>query len=232
VNLHELMARLESIKSEGFIPSLRKGSTGVGYTFEKVFGLEETNIPIPDIGGRVEIKTTRKDTTALMTLFTFNRGVWRVRQKEAIDKYGYVDKKGRKALKSTVFCNGENSLGLYLEVDERNHRVDLFHSSGELVASWDLLKLVGTFYSKLGRLLFVLADRRRRDGVEEFHFNEAYLLTEPQTRNFFEGFRNSIIGIDVRMHLKENGAVRNRGTAFRVREIDIISLYADRRRIL
>ena len=31
-------------------------------------GLFETNIPVPDLGGRVEIKTTRRDSDSLVTL--------------------------------------------------------------------------------------------------------------------------------------------------------------------
>ena len=62
-------------------------------------GLTETNIPVPDLGGRVEIKTTRRDSDSLVTLFCFNRGVWHISQKGVIEKYGYIDDSGRKALK-------------------------------------------------------------------------------------------------------------------------------------
>jgi hypothetical protein len=232
MDLKELISKLESIKNEGFIASLRKGSTGIGYTFESLLGLSETNIPIPDIGGRVEIKTTRKGSKSLVTLFTFNRGVWKLRQKEVIEKYGYIDNKGRQALKSTIFYNKPNTLGLSLEIDDLKNIVNLFHSSGDLLASWDLYEVVGKFYSKLSRLLLVFADRRKTAEKEEFHYNEAYLLTNPQTRNFLEGFKNSTLGIDLRMHLKENNSVRNRGTGFRMNEIDMISLYNDRKKLI
>ena len=78
----------------------------------------------------------------------------------------------------------------------------------------------------------VLADRKLVDGREFFHYNEAYLLTDPSSRNFIKAFKNSSIGIDIRMHLKENGQVRNRGTAFRIREKDLIELYKHKRRLL
>ncbi|WP_340690516.1 hypothetical protein [Hydrogenobacter thermophilus] len=53
-----------------------------------LFGVRENNIPIPDIGGRVEIKTIRRDSQSLITLFTFNKGVWHMKQNELINTYG------------------------------------------------------------------------------------------------------------------------------------------------
>ena len=216
----------------GYVKALRKGNTGIGYTFESLIGLEETNIPIPDIGGRVEIKTTRKDSSSLVTLFTFNRGVWIRKQKDIIEKFGYEDEKGRKALKSTIFFNKPNSLGLITEINESKNVIRLLSPNNELLAEWDVYVVVGVFSSKLSRLLFVLADRRTVKGQEEFHFNEAYLLTEPNPRNFLKAFKNSLVGIDLRMHLKENGTVRNRGTGFRMREKDMLELYGNKRKLL
>jgi len=230
--LKELVEKLQAIRGMGYVKALRKGNTGIGYTFESLIGLDETNIPIPDIGGRVEIKTTRKDSSSLVTLFTFNRGVWIRRQKEIIEQFGYEDEKGRKALKSTIFFNKPNSLGLFIEIDESKNVIRLLSPNNELLAEWDVYVVVGVFSSKLSRLLFVLADRRTVKGQEEFHFNEAYLLTEPNPRNFLKAFKNSLVGIDLRMHLKENGTVRNRGTGFRMHEKDMLELYGNKRKIL
>ncbi len=232
MNLKELVEKLQEINNMGYVKALRKGNTGIGYTFENLIGLEETNIPIPDIGGRVEIKTTRKDSSSLVTLFTFNRGVWIRRPKEIIEQFGYEDEKGRKALKSTIFFNKPNSLGLIIEIDESKHVIRLVAPNIELIAEWDVYVVVGVFSSKLSRLLFVLADRRTIKGQEEFHFNEAYLLTEPNPRNFLIVFKNSLVGIDLRMHLQENGTVRNRGTGFRMREKDMLELYGNKRKLL
>jgi len=66
MNLKELTNRLQNISDMGYVRALRRGSTGIGYTFESLFGLEETNIPIPDIGGRVEIKRLAKIVRRLL----------------------------------------------------------------------------------------------------------------------------------------------------------------------
>ncbi len=103
MRLKEVQTKLQEIKNKGFLSSLRQGTTGIGYTFEILFGIKENNIPIPDIGGRVEIKTIRRDSQSLITLFTFNKGVWHIKQKDLIRKYGYINDKGRHALKIQYF---------------------------------------------------------------------------------------------------------------------------------
>ena len=154
MNLKEVQNKLQEIKNKGFVESLRRGSTGIGYTFETLFGVKENNIPIPDIGGRVEIKTIRKDSQSLITLFTFNRGVWHIRQKELIQKYGYIDNKGRFALKNTVFYDKPIPQGLKLEIDEHKNTIHLIDVTiGKAVATWDVYVIVGTFMTKLSRLL-------------------------------------------------------------------------------
>lgn len=232
MTLKEIVEKLQAIRDMGYVKALRKGNTGIGYTFESIIGLNETNIPIPDIGGRVEIKTTRKDSSSLVTLFTFNRGVWTRRQKEIIEQFGYEDKEGRKALKATIFFNKPNSLGLFIKIDESKNVIRLLSPNNELLAEWDIYVVVGVFASKLSRLLFVIADRQTVKGQEQFHFNEAYLLTEPNPRNFLKAFKNSLVGIDLRMHITENDTVRNRGTGFRMREKDMLELYGKKLKIL
>ena len=233
MNLKELESKLSEIKNMGFVESLRKGSTGIGFTFETLFGVNENNIPIPDIGGRVEIKTIRKDSKSLITLFTFNRGVWSIKQSELVRKFGYIDKKGRIALKNTVYYGKAVSQGLFLDIDESKNIIHLVdENTKEIVATWDVYVIVGIFMTKMSRLLIVMADRKKEHGKEYFHYNEAYLLTDPSPRKFITAIKKSLIGVDIRMHLKESGAVRNRGTAFRIKEKDLLELYENQRRLI
>ena len=44
MTLEEFRKRFNEIRDMGFVQSLRKGSTGVGYTFEELLGIEENNI--------------------------------------------------------------------------------------------------------------------------------------------------------------------------------------------
>lgn len=78
--------------------------------------------------------------------------------------------------------------------------------------------IAGKFMTILDRLLFILADSKVIDNEEYFHFNEAYLLEQPTPENFLYAFNYNMILIDIRMHIKQSGGVRNHGTGFRILE--------------
>ncbi|MGB3979692.1 MAG: MvaI/BcnI family restriction endonuclease [Tepidanaerobacteraceae bacterium] len=231
--LVEIQRRLEEIKDMGYIPTKRKGSTGVGHTFEQVFGLEEDNLQIPDIGGRVEVKTTRRNSGTLVTMFTFNRSVWQMKQKDVVMKYGYYSEKDRRwALYHSIYPHKPHPSGFEVVVDKHGNTLKLRHS-GEDIAIWSIYRLVGALLYKLGKILFVIADSRiGENGREEFHFNEAYLLEDPSEERFIEAFEKSKVCLDIRMHLKENGTVRNHGTGFRMEEDELHLLFDTKRRLL
>ena len=234
MNLQQLQRELSQLKAKGYVTSLRKGPTGIGYTLEKELNLRENNVAIPDLGGRVELKATRRNSSSLITLFTFNRGVWQIPQKSVVEKYGYQDESGRLALYNLAKVGEVNTQGLTLIIFEKNNEVKLVHeSSNTVIAVWSIFTVVGKFLNKTERLLLVLADSRLTgDNIEEFHFNEAYLLTNPKPQNFLDAFKRGSIVIDIRMHLKPNNVVRNHGTGIRIHEIDIPQLYATRRNLL
>lgn len=233
MQLKKLVKNLEDIKSKGFIETIRKGPTAVGYLLEKELGLSETNITIPDIGGRIEIKATRKNTNSLITLFTFNRGVWRMKQKDLINKYGYIDAQGRQALYATVSANVHNAQGFFLAIDNDKHLVLLKNAKeDETIAEWSTYVIAGKFMTKLDRLLLILADSKMVDEKEFFHYNEAYILENPTPEKFLEGFNRNELMIDLRMYLKDYGGIRNHGTAFRISEKNLTDLYTKKRRLI
>lgn len=201
---------------------------------ERELGLNETNIAIPDIGGRVEMKGTRRNVNSLITLFTFNKAVWKVSQKEILNKYGYKDEQGRQALYNIVNNKTPNSQGFYLQSDPKRHLIILRNKNekDKIFAEWSTYVIAGKFMTKLDRLLLILADNKIVNGKEHFHFNEAYLLESPTPENFLEAFERSELMIDIRMHLKPSGGVRNHGTGFRISEKNLMLLYAHKKRLV
>jgi hypothetical protein len=233
MQLKQLIKNLEGLKNKGFIQTLRKGPTGIGHLLENELGLSETNIAIPDVGGRVELKATRRNVNSLITLFTFNRGVWQVKQKDIVEKYGYKDEQGRQALYNIVRKKIPNTQGFYAVSDPAKHLFILKNvNEKQNIAEWSTYVIAGKFMTKLDRLLLILADSKLGDGAEYFHFNEAYLLENPTPERFLEAFEKSELMIDLRMHLKESGGVRNHGTGFRISEKNLILLYSKKKRLL
>lgn len=210
----DVISKLKSICKKGFVPTIRKGDTGIGHTFESLFGVRENNIPIPDIGGRVEIKTGRKSSTSMITLFTFNRAVWVKSQAETINKYG-IHSEGRVNLYNTLFYGQVSNNGLSIDFDEKKNLLRLVGKDKEIIAEWDLYVIVGKFNSKLSRVLYITAEAKEIEGREHFHYNEAHILIEGEVRKFITALRESKLAIDLRMHLSEGKGVRNHGTGFR-----------------
>ncbi len=230
--IQEVQKRLQELNRKGYVPSLRTGATGVGYTFEYHFGLGETNIQIPDLGGRIELKAARKQSNSMITLFTFNRGVWKLKQIDVIRKFGYVSDDGREALYCSLWANTPNQLGFTVNLDRNGNILSLMHNDIE-IATWSIYRLVGALLYKLGKILLVLAESRKSSGAkEEFHFNEAYLLDKPSEKKFVDAIANSRVCLDIRMHINEKGNVRNHGTGFRVMEKDLSLFYSKITRLL
>lgn len=233
MRLDQLIKRLKALKDKGFVPSRRKGPTGVGYTFEEELGLKESNIPIPDLGGRTEIKASRLKSGSLITLFTFNRGAWNVKQDEVIETFGYKDENNRRALYSMVGVRQPNQQGLYLTLGDSKKFLVLMHSAGKELARWKISHLIAKFLGKMPRLLLGLAESRETDsGREEFHYTSAYLCANPSDDRFVEAIVDGTIFVDIRMHLRKNDSVRNHGTAFRVKEEKLYEFYETRKKLI
>lgn len=148
MNLKEIQKRLKDLKERGYIETHRKGPTGIGHTLEKELQLEENNLAIPDLGGRVELKANRKKSGSMVTLFTFNRSVWQMPQKEVIETFGYVDEKGRHALYSTVFHGLTNPQGLEIQIHRENHKVHLSHNE-QILATWSIFNYCWKVFNKI-----------------------------------------------------------------------------------
>lgn len=233
MQLKELIKRLEKLRNKGFIETSRKGPTAIGHLLEKELGLIETNIAIPDIGGRVELKATRRNASSLITLFTFNRAVWMIKQKDLILKYGYKDENDRQALYSTVSNKTPNAQGFFITLDANKNLIILRNKDSDFhYAEWSTYVLAGKFMTKMDRIIMVIADNKEIDGKEHFHFNEATLLEHPTPEKFLEAFERTEMSLDLRMYLKESGAVRNHGTAFRMTEKNLMSLYSKQKKLI
>ena len=101
------------------------------------------------------------------------------------------------------------------------------HINGSKITAWKVEDLVAAFSVKMPNLIIVIADRRvDSTGEEEFWYNEAYYLEGVNEEKFIEFLRNGTVTVDFRMHIKGKGKVRNHGTAFRIEERFLPSLFS------
>ena len=229
MDIDELREKLSSIRQMGYVVTRRKGNTGIGFTLETLLGLKENNLKAPDYG-EIEVKSQRRGVSNRVTMFTFNRGVWKIKQREVIETYGYLDTNGRPSLYCTVNSKPNNQ-GFFLRVEDEGVR--LYHLGGHEVAHWAGDRLMEAFEKKMPFLVMVYAETRiNSDEKEEFWFNEAFLLDQPNAANFLDLIRKDIVVVDIRMHLKENQAVRNHGSGFRIDEKFLNLCFGKREKLL
>lgn len=232
----DLKKVLLEISKRGFIKTLRKGDTGIGFTLETEMGIKENNIDHCDFiynGKSVELKAQRKDTGSNITLLTKEPKWFPLKSKEIIQKYGYKDKKARPGLKVTLKLNEFNKQGLTLQVDENEKRLNVVHNNDGVICYFPVAELMGKLRKKLAEnLLIVLAEKKREKGEEYFHYTEAYLLSELSEDKFKQLLEEGKIVFEFRMHSKPSGATRSHGSGFRLNERFIHELYAEKEVIL
>lgn len=221
---------LLEISKKGFIKSLRKGDTGIGYTLETGMGIKENNIPHCDFlykGKPVELKAQRKDTGSNITLFTKEPKWYPLKPREIIEKYGYTDIKGRPGLKVTLKLNIFNNKDLALQIGENGQKLNIVHKKDDIICYFWIRQLMWSLRDKLAEnLLIVLAERKREKDVEYFHYVKAYLLSELSEEKFKKLLEEGKIVFEFRMHSKPSDATRSHGSGFRLNERHISELYA------
>jgi hypothetical protein len=223
---------LAKIKAMGWIESHRESDTGIGKTIEDYLGIKENNIGEPDClyhGMEVEIKGRRLRTNSMITLFTLEPSTRYLNDVELMRKYGYMDGKGRQALKITLTPMNFTPQGLKIEVDISGGSIRIVDRSGYKPWIWTL----SDFHLKLHNLCVVYAHSRKEGEREYFKIESAALATGLNDQRFFEMVADGNVKIDLRMHLKLNGTSRNHGTGFRLANYGkLINCYEKAERIL
>ena len=210
LTLAEFQQAFARVRARGWVRSERRGPTGVGHTLERLLGLAENNIALPDLGF-AELKAHRAGSLTPVTLFTADRGAWRMDPLAAVRRYGTRDRRGRRSLYATL-RREPNPAGLFLHLDAET--VSARHISGEVLAEWRLDELTRRFAQKFPALVLVTAESERRAGVEWFRFARARLLAGASPVLLREQIARGYIVIDLRLYDDETRA-RNHGTAFR-----------------
>jgi hypothetical protein len=221
ITLDEFKQRFAEIRRMGWVASKRRGNTGVGYTLETLLGIEENNIALPDFG-TVELKSHRINSTSMVTLFTFNRNVWRLNPLQAVRKYGTMDANGRLGLYFTMSPT-PTSTGLFLHIEP--DAISVRHIFGELIAEWSLEALAQQFIKKMPALLLVSALSEVRGDAEYFNYTSARLMEGTSPSILREQILAGNVLVDLRVHDRPTSA-RNRGTGFRARKSKLPLLFS------
>ena len=187
-NFDILKNKFEEIRNMGWIKTLRKGSTGIGYTFEKLLDKEEDALCFPDYNG-IEIKTHRKNSMSYVTLFNYNPiGESTYELKRLFYNYSFVHtiNNNIRSLNADVYCGYIKHIGVdykvSLDVDEDEQKVYLlvFDKNSKLIEKksyWSFDTLKEKLYGKLKYLAFVEAESKFINGIEYFKYSSISFYT-------------------------------------------------------
>lgn len=229
MNLTELKNKLLIIKNMGWIETHRNGDTGIGKTLEDLLGIDENNLSVADLGFLGELKSYRVDSDSHLTLFTTEPVLHCPKVSDFLKNYGYLDKKGRLALKNRLHHNKPNSQSMFLTIDNINQHLKIMINNNSIVKElgfYELNNLKMKFESKLkNSVILVGAKSEKNEDGEKFLFEKADMYINLSFDNFLKAVENGTISLEFRMHLNSDGSVRNRGTGFRIHRNNLEELY-------
>ena len=226
----DIVEELKALFKRGYAKSLRGNDTGVGYTLETLLRIKENNSGEPDFrykGVPVELKAQRETASFRVTLMTKTPHWEPLKPKEIIERFGYRDHEGRRALKITLMANKFNAKLFKLDFDKQNTRLNIVNKDYGVVAYFDIDEIMEKLSDKLYKnLVLVLAERKTKEKQEYFKYNKAILLQELSEEAFEKLFNDGLIVWEFRMHIKKNGGVRDHVPGFRISRNHIEKLYA------
>jgi hypothetical protein len=227
--LDRFLTRFDDITRRGFVKTLRTGDTGVGFTLESLLEIPENNSPRADFHG-MDLKAYRidgrpADEHAKLNLFLKEpRWLDGLTGAERIRRRGYVDDNGRPAWYLSV-THAVNESGLSLSVAPDRTILRLQHHE-TTIGEWSAEILQQRLDEKLNHVVFVGAESRGAGDSEEFYYRDVTWCRRPDAGRLLDLVDAGDIIVELRMHLRPDGTVRNHGTAFRVRGRQLATLFA------
>ena len=143
---------------------------------------------------------------------------------ERVHRYGYRDPNGRQAWYLSVTCK-VNDAGLQLQVNEQRDSLTLLRHD-QPIGNWSAETLQKRLTEKHAHSVFVAAETLGEGKDEEFRYRTVTWCRDASAARLLELVNNGDVIVELRMHLRPDGSVRNHGTAFRVRKHQLEYLFA------
>lgn len=242
-----IIDRFHEVKALGFVPSRRSSDTGIGKTFEDYVGVVENNLAEPDLAG-YEIKSHRELSPSFVTMFTKSPDFPCQANRYIRDTFGVPDDDDPNITKfhASIFAHTDSLVYGRIKMRIENNAADeclyicaFNKDTGQLIdksAGYKYSTIERKLQEKLSKLFFVTAQHRRISGVEEFYFDSAEIYTNPSLTKFLQMVDNGEIMFDFRIGSYKSGTKygkpHDHGNGFRIKEENIIQLYANRESVI
>lgn len=237
---YELFKKFAKIREQGWIKSNRKGSTGVGYTLEKLLGIEENSLPIADYEG-IEIKAMRIFSRKRIHLFNAAPdGDFLFPYERVLENIGYPSKKNPKYKVFLSAANGKNytnigySKKVKLYVNREKQKIDFlvadkFYKNIKIDVSWSFDLLKSKIEQKIKELAIVKAEHKFINETEYFFYRRIEFYKIKDFNTFLKLIEDGTIKISFKINAHttgiNEGKIDNHGTDFSIKEEDIEKLF-------
>ncbi len=225
--VEELLSKMNEIADRGFIPTLRPGDTGVGYTLETLLGISANSLRSPDYKG-IELKSGRRRSLrhGRSTVFSQvpNWSISRVKgkSKELLYLRGrYNEEKKRMQLFHELSAIKTNSYNLRLEIDKENRYLHQIFIDGDQITrdvTWQITVLENRLREKHSETFWVSADTQGRSGDkdEKFHYRTAKYTGNADSSALGILIETGVITLDYTMKEVGKGGVKDQGYLFKI----------------
>lgn len=230
-SLLELSKKIQTIINQGWIKSERCGSTGIGYTLEKLLDIKENNSNFPDFN-LIEIKTSRYQKNGWLTMFCSNPiNENNLEIKYLQERFGYPDKllKNYKVINEDIYCNQLGNLGaMYkwkLKLDNKKEIIQIIILDNNLNIIdnnffWTYDQIESLFKIKMQNLIFFKMQNKTIQNEEYFKISQIKICKFKNFDNFLKLIEAGKIKITFTLGIFKSGArygqIHNHGTAFRI----------------
>ena len=230
------------IKKMGWIKSVNRGSNGVGFTLESLFGISKNELEIPDYNG-IELKARRYSSTSYIILFSCKpEGKYYHEVERIKDEYGYPHSifNEYKVLNNSVYANKKNKIGnnyyFKLDVSRIEERIylliyDINNKLLERTVYWDFDVLKEKLYRKLKWLALIKAYSKKSciEQCEYFKYEEMKIYCLKNFSTFIHLLEKGIIRVNFKLNIKTKGdkigQIHDHGTSFDIKECDLVKLF-------
>lgn len=235
-----LSKKFEGIKSRGWIEGMRRGTTGIGYTFETLLGKEEEDFPIPDYGS-IEIKTKYRNSKYPISLFSAAPdGDYLFGAKRIYDRFAYPQHGDTrfKVFYAEMYGNRDTLAGrnykFRLIVNRNKEEIRVIASSKktgiiDTEVSWSFQLLKEKVERKLKYLAIVKADAKNWIEKQYYKYYEIKFYFLKSFDVFLSLIEDGTINVLFDMGCykagPKAGMMDNHGAFFRIKESDLEKLY-------
>lgn len=239
-NFMKLFRKFEKIRELGWVESKRKGSTGIGYTFESLLNIQENSLPIPDYKN-IEIKTMRILSRKNVHLFNAAPdGDYLNYTERILNKLGYPCKKNKKFKVFMSAVKGKNysyigyNKKIKIEIDYINEKINLIakdinNNDLKLNVSWSFELLKNKINNKIKYLALIKTKKKKENNKELFHYIKIDFYEIKDFETFLKLLEDGIITITFKINVytegEKIGMIDNHGTDFSILDNNIELLY-------